>query len=219
MHEKAVEALSLKLEAIASAMLVPVSRDGNYEKAIGAAIIPGAYQLLGGDNEKFDALVEELFHKYKMSGKFSKNFIKEYLNTILKQLIQEQSTASLHDQFVRFVEEFESYSRQWFIVFPVLGIDLQVSELQLGRVTFRPYRGEVFNSFAERIRSVSMNHETRTEEQKKKVAEGFYDAYVSKLKDFTCSEFTYMGEEGRCHEIALEETRKSVSLIRYAASS
>jgi Apea-like HEPN len=218
-HPEAIKAFIVRLKRIAENLLIPPGFEEAGEKSIGSGRTEGCYTYGDDSYEQFNKIINDLLLNYNWSNRFSKRFLGNKINTILAKAIEVQSTSSIEEDFPRLISEYESFDTEQLIITPCLGFAIsEPGFLNLGRVTLRQYDDKVFkelNDRGERIRTTCSPN--ATEQQRNYMARMFDEHIGSKAKDKACSEFSVVAENRRATELALEETRKAITLVRYAA--
>ena len=102
------------------------------------------------------------------------------------------------------------------VVVPLVGVQVVGAPLSLGRVTLRQYDEGVGGGLTERCRAMIQANPNYPPEWKAKYFEGMERGYLSEVRGRCCSEFVAVAEPTRATELALEETRLALDLLRYA---
>jgi hypothetical protein len=145
-------------------------------------------------------VVKSLIREEGWGKKFSEEFLKDKINNIIFDMIKDGNSDGAPNYLDKIIEELDSYSIEYVVYTPLLGIEMLIPYIELGNVTLK-YMDE--DDVAELIAKIH-NHRS--------VHKDIYDHIYKHV----CSEFHIIAEPIYAVKRAEEETRKVIDLLRYA---
>jgi len=128
------------------------------------------------------------------------------INTIfdwIKQKYNQEIDLSMMDYFINKAEENIKEYEVWI---PIGDLEIQ-SDLEIGKITIKPIRKEVFDNW------YNISTLCKNKEYEKQVDE-FYEQLRQDVQGRAAATLKICAEKDRAQEIALEEAKKSLSILR-----
>jgi hypothetical protein len=215
MHEKAVAALVERVKKVAEQMVYPDPFPHAGQKIIGGTHPISAFALTDeGDDLRRKLVADHLYAKW--SDKFSEKHIEGKITAILLEATERRDTTGVEAGVRGLVAEYEAFDTEYTVVLPLVGVCIGKSTITLGRAILRGYDDVVADDLTGRCRTIIEANPNYTPEWKTKYFEDMDRNYLAELRGSVCSEVTVRAEPNRAKEIALEETRLALDLLRYA---
>lgn len=215
MHAKAVAALVERVKKVAEQMVYPDPFPHAGQKIIGSTHPISAFTLTDeGDDLRRKLVADHLYAKW--SDKFSEKHIEGMITAILLEATERRDTTGVEAGVSGLIAEYEAFDTEYTVVLPLVGVCIGTTPVTLGRATLRGYDDAVADDLTGRCRTIIEANPNYSEEWKAKYFEGMDRNYLAELRGSVCSEVTVRAEPDRAKEIALEETRLALDLLRYA---
>jgi hypothetical protein len=213
MHKNALKDVAGQLKAIAERMEHPDGLPNGGTPILAGSERAESFQL--GDDAYGDLLklVKALHGHY--GSKYSEEHIHRELDDVLRRVLEVHSADIIQAEIERIDQDFEAFNESHFIVVPLAGVELAINELQLGNVKLVRLQGDAAEALRARCRSVLTRNTAHTEAQKEQIFKEIEGGELSKVLGRTCATITVSGENHRAVEVALDETRRAVDLLRY----
>jgi len=162
----------------------------------------------------YEELQEELLQRHGWGEKFSERYLENAVQQLLADIAKGGDSANAAECFDRLVAFFESYSQEQLVYVPVVGIEMQVHALPIGRVVLRKMTDALADELVKRTAAVFASTTYAPEEKELLVQQ--QRQRIRGLRGMVCAEFHSVGEPERARERAEEETRRVLDLLRYA---
>lgn len=215
MHEKAVAALVERVKAVAEQMVYPDPLPHAGQKIVGGTHPISSFALTDeGDDLRRKLVADHLYAKW--SDKFSEKHIEGKVTSILLEAAERRDTTGVEAGVRGLVAEYEAFDAEYMVVLPLVGVSIGKTPITLGRATLRGYDDAVAGDLAGRCRTIIEANPNYTPEWKANYFEDMDRNYLSELRGSVCSEVVVRAEPNRAKEVALEETRLALDLLRYA---
>lgn len=217
MHKKAIDALIDQAKNIAEELVYigPVPHKG--QKIVGGEHPASSYTLTEKGDEMLHKLLDEtLLKKYRWSDRFSREYLEDRFQQLMFIVLQTRDTTPIGPGIHQLVNDYDSFNLEYQVIIPLIGVRLAASPIQLGRVTLRRFDEAASKDVIERCRSIFMENHHYTEERKAQYFDEFKREHISKVQNYTCAEIVVKAESTRAREVALDETRLALDLVRYA---
>ncbi len=154
--------------------------------------------LSGANTEKFQELCDNFYQASGWADKYSEGFVSDLLRKVLGELYKSNHTATAEAALSKHLSDYRAYQKSHFVLVPLFGIALHVPSLKIGRVTFIQPSNSVL---AQRL---GKNVVTQPGQ------------YILKtLSGNVLAEFEAIAEPIRAKEMAIEETRRALEVLRY----
>jgi hypothetical protein len=211
MHPQAKEAVIERLDFVAKNLVNPLdgTKHQTYRKSA------GSFTMTEDAWGEFNKLLKKLLDGEKWAAKFSETYLSSKLNDILHNALGPDAPSIIARQFEELVGEFVCFAQERVVFIPLAGIKMHLEQLPIGRVVLRNLTGDQAERLTGRVRLIVMQT-GHTEEQKESIFKQFDEKYVTKVRGRVCSEFTVVAESRRAKELAEEETRRALDLLRFS---
>jgi hypothetical protein len=148
-----------------------------------------------------DSILELLLEEDGWVEKFSEKFLGNKINNIIiKMVLEDKSSLMAANYLDEMIHELDSFSIEQVLYIPLIGIEKPHDKIVLGNVTINLVDAAKANGLIEKV-------STDTYE---------IDRINKYIKEHVCAEFHCVAEPIRALELAEEETRRAIDLIRYA---
>ena len=164
----------------------------------------------------FNEVVSKILKHQKFSQKFSSKYVDDKVKQIFANLITNDKL-DLETELERLIKELASYKRNNLIFLKIEGIILS-SCFKLGKVKFVPGDEYLLNDLNERASRIAKT--TKNDDSTKKY---FLDLIENESKNEFLGECVAIvevnAEPKRAYDIAKEEVRRAIDLLRYASKA
>ncbi len=217
MHDKALAAFIDRMKAIAGEMVYPDGSQYAGQTIVGGELPSSVFVLPDEADVRLNKLIsDELIHKQHWTEKYTEKLIHDKLISILHEAARSRNSEPVEPGVRKLVAEYESCDREYKVIVPMVGVKITTAPIQLGRVLLRGFDDTTYSQLTERCRSIAMANPNYPVEYKTGFFEEVETAFLARLRDGVGSEMVVKAEGDRAKEIALEETRRALELLRYA---
>jgi hypothetical protein len=154
--------------------------------------------LSGSDTEKFQELCDNFYQASGWSDKYSEGFVSNLLCKVLGDLYISNNTSIGEAALSKHLSDYQAYRKSHFVLVPLFGIALHVPSLKIGRVTFIQPSNSVL---AQRLGRWAVSQTGQF--------------ILETLSGSVLAEFEAIAEPIRAKEMAIEETRRALEVLRY----
>lgn len=162
----------------------------------------------------YEELQEQLLQKEGWGEKFSEKYLEGALQQLLANILRSGSAALASEYFSQLVAYVDRYSNEQVVYVPVVGIEMQVQALPIGKVVLRKMTDSLLDELVKKT-TAALASSSCTAEEKEHLVQSQRQR-IRSLKGLICAEFRAVGEPERARERAEEETRRVLDLLRYA---
>ncbi len=155
--------------------------------------------LSGPDAAAFQELSGSFYEESGWGDKYSEGYVSELLRKVLAELYNSNTSATAETAVAKHFADHQKYLKLHSVLVPLMGIALHVPSLKLGRVTI------INPSEAELARRLGKNAVTNPGRH-----------ILKTLTGNVLAEFEAVAEPIRAKEMAVEETRRALEVLRYA---
>ena len=153
----------------------------------------------GQDNENYQEVCNNFYKESGWADKYSEGYVSELLRKVLAELYTSNTAGTAEAALAKHLAEYKAYRKRHSVLVPVTGVALHVPSLKLGRVTL------IHLSEADLARRLGKNAVTNPGQ------------YILKtLGGSVLAEFEGTAEPIRAKEMAVEETRRALEVLRYS---
>lgn len=217
MRSEAVESYIRKLNSLVESLLFSQGHAKAGTRLVDDLEETWSYDQTKEGKELERQLIADLLGKQRWHQKFSVRRIKDFLSKVRSEFILHRTRDHIPTLFRQLVEEYESLTEEIEILVPLVGLRMKMDEYPIGNVVLRNLKGEKAEAVRERCRENMMRNEYYTDAQRQAWFKVFDEQYVSRVTDRVSAEYRVVAEEERARELAVEEIRKALDLLRYAA--
>jgi hypothetical protein len=215
MHPRAPEAVVEQLTFVAQNLLYPQGLPLAGQKILEVAGETTSFTCTDEGWAAEQEVVKQLLGKHHWAEKFSEKYLHGKLTDILHQVVSARSTDLIAEAFGRLVAEYEGFTQERTVIVPLAGLQMEMDELAIGNVLLKNVKGEAAAQLTERCRSILMQTKNTTE-QKHAFFKNLDEHYLAKIRGRVCGEVRVVAEPRRAEEIALEEARRVIDLLRFS---
>jgi len=155
--------------------------------------------LCGPDAATLQELSGRFYEECGWGDKFSESYVSELLRKVLAELYISNTTATAEDALAKHVADHQAYQKRHSVLVPLTGIALHVPSLKLGRV-----------------RIIQPSEHDLARRLGKNVVSNPGQYVLKSLVGRVLAEFEAVAEPIRAKEMAVEETRRALEVLRYA---
>jgi hypothetical protein len=166
---------------------------------IGVLVGEKHFGLAGEDADSFDEMSSTLLQQSGWVEKYSETHIGNLLRTLLGDLYGSNTPARAEQLLADLDAGYQAYLKRHTVLVPLSGITMHESELVIGQVAIKKIAPD------ELRRRLGMHAGTQ-----------FGRHLIESLGNLVVAEFSAIAEPVRAKEIALDETRRAMDLLRYA---
>ena len=213
MNEKTRKTLTDKVTSLAQSAAEPFKEtSGPVRHFMNEGI---AFELKGDSITLFDEITHIFLKQENWGEKYSEKYVENILQQLLAKVLKNGNSDKLPQYLDDLVNEFNSYSKEHTVYVPVLGIQMTIPALPIGKVILKVIDGPEFDALIARVEEITHSSKNTPEEQE------FFIQFekstlTQNLKGQVCAEFTTVAESTRAQERAEEETRRVIDLFRYS---
>jgi hypothetical protein len=217
MHENAMESLTKRITEVAHDLRVvegwpPVCTG---EKIIDSNRQSQGYYLTDDGGEKLTKVVDELLYRKGWSDKFSEDYIRKRFSKAFDKVASTCSAEPVVKALGALVTEYEGYTKEWTVILPLIGIQMEMDELLFGKVKLVKMVGETADKFEKRHTHLVMQTKHTPEEKQARIKQ-FAKIEWSEIKDRACAVLTVVAEPHRAAELTIEYARAAIDILRLA---
>ncbi len=189
-------------------------------------------KILGLDDGSTYGLIDEIADKYDDTGKrllkmWSSKFSEAYVFAAVHRLVNRavmdvkedntQETAEyLVEQLGVLADEFKSYSQEQVVYIPLSGILMRVDSQRFGNITLINMNDVQFVRLIREIGAVVMDSDLSHGEQERAI-NSYSQEIQKRLLGKVCAVCSVTAEPGKAKELAIEECRRVLDLLRYSS--
>jgi hypothetical protein len=166
---------------------------------IGVLVGEKHFGLAGEDADAFDEMSSTLLQQSGWVEKYSETHIGNLLRTLIGDLYGSNTPARAEQLLADLDAGYQAYQKRHTVLVPLSGIAMHEHELVIGQVAIKKIAPD------ELRRRLGMHAGTQ-----------FGRHLIESLGNLVVAEFSAIAEPVRAKEIALDETRRAMDLLRYA---
>lgn len=167
-------------------------------RSMGFAVGEKNVGLSGADTEKFQELCDNFYQASGWADKYSEGFVSDLLCKVLGELYKSNHTSTGEAALFKHLSDYRAYKKSHFVLVPLFGIALHVPSLKIGRVTIiQPSNSDLEQRLGKNV----------------VLQPGKY--ILNTLSGNVLAEFEAIAEPIRAKEMAIEETRRALEILRY----
>ncbi len=155
--------------------------------------------FVDSDAERCQELFNEIYQESGWSDKYSEGYSDNLFRTVLVELLDTNTTAAAEAAIAKLAFEYSAYQKRHSVLIPLFGITLHVPMLTVGRVTI----------ICPSISDLALRLGTSMTMLTGQLA-------VKCLNGKVLAAFEAVAEPIRAKEMAVEETRRALEVLRYA---
>lgn len=175
-----------------------------------------AYSLSNDAAIKFNELISLLLKHNNFSKIFSAKYVEKNLKSIFAKLLAD-NTIDLENEIDHLIKEFSKYNKNNVIFLQIEGIKISVC-MQLGKVRLVPGDEFLINNINEKVAEISKTSKN-TEESKIYIQQLIEQNSRTELEGSCVGVVEVNAEPIRAFEVAKEEVRRVIDLLRYASKA
>jgi hypothetical protein len=214
MHPNAIKTVAEKLKSVGERMVYPTGMPNAGKPILAGSERSESYQLDNETNHDLDEIVDSLLTKHKYGQKYSEKYVRGELERILGRVLEAHSVDVIQGEVDGLDRGFEAFAESHNVVLPLSGVELQVNELKLGNVNLVQMAGSAADSLRGRWHSIIERNTYYSRAEKQQILEDI-DRRLANMVDKCCATITVSGDYERAFEVALDETRRAVDLLRF----
>jgi hypothetical protein len=177
-----------------------------------------AFSLVDDLAVKYDGLCRQLLQQEGWVEKFSEKYIDKTLQELLANIIKDGDINKTSHYFDKLLIGFEEYSKEQIVYVPLVGIQMHVDTLPIGKVVIKKMTEAQVNDLAKKIESIVLLSK-HTAEEKEHHTQFFRQQILRELAGKVCAEYRVVAEPGRARERAEVESHRVLDLLRYCIPS
>lgn len=155
--------------------------------------------LSGPDAEKCREVFGRCYQESGWGDKYSESHVSELLRSVLAGLYESNDTATAEAALSKHDSDYQAYQKRHVVLVPLFGVAISIPSLKVGRVTiFQASGADLENRLGKNVITQPGQYIANT------------------LKGNVLAEFIGVAEPLRAKEMALEETRRALEVLRYA---
>jgi hypothetical protein len=151
-------------------------------------------------DKEFRSIVNHLLKEDGWREKFSEKFIINNLNDIIMRMVKDGDSSKAAVYLDEITQNLDSFSTEQVAYIPLFGFAKPTKEIKIGNIIIKCVEAAKANELIEKV----------------KLAPDQIENINRHIKDHVCAEFHFVAEPDRALELAEEETRRAIDLIRYA---
>lgn len=217
MHPNAIDSIARRLVALArrAARQIPTLAAGK-PSATGA---DPQYVLMfmDDDAEAERDLLAELLGKHHWGRKFSETYLRGRLRDAFHQVVTAGDPAPAAEAVRRLAAEFDGLTEGRTVLVPLAGLAMEMDELAIGNVLLRNVTGAAAARLTGRLRAISMRRVGPSAAEKEAEFDWVDRQFLSRVAGHVCAEVRVVAEPIRAEEVAVEEARRAIDLLRLSA--
>jgi hypothetical protein len=152
-------------------------------------------------DDEYIAILNQFLKEKGWRAMFTEKFIVEKINSVILKMIKDGTEDKAKDHLDEMIKELESFStKQMTVYIPIHGIEKPITKIQIGNITLRCLDDTEIEALIEKVEKDSIEIEQINKH----------------IRGHICAEYCAIAEPDRALELAEEETRRAIDLIRYA---
>jgi hypothetical protein len=171
------------------------------------------FMLVDDTVNEYEKLLERLLQQEGWQEKFSAEYLGKAIQRIVATLLKEGQTESAERLFDQFVDEFETFTREYVVYVPLAGIKLHSDNFSIANIQLRKITDAFIGELFDKAKTVTML--TLSPPEVKDAKNGWTRQRLESLKGGVCAEFYAIAEPQRVKERAVKEIREVLDLLRY----
>jgi hypothetical protein len=155
--------------------------------------------LAGPDADSFDEMGGTLLQQGGWIDKYSEHFVANLLRKFLEELHGDNNSTKAERLLEDADKEYQAYQKKHTVLVPLAGIVWEEAELKIGKVSFKQMTPDDLR------RRLGAHADSQ-----------FTQVLTKEIANSTVTESLVLAEPIRAKEIAVEETRRALDLLRYS---
>lgn len=156
--------------------------------------------IMNTNDDEYKAILKQFLKERGWRDKFTEKFIAENVKEIILKMIKDGNDQNAGIYLDEMIEKLESFSTEQMVYIPISGIQTPVTEIKIGNIKFKYMESAETEEFIEKIKHDPIDT----------------DKINKHIKEHVCAEYCATAEPDRALELAEEETRRAIDLLRYA---
>lgn len=174
-----------------------------------------AFSLANGFVDTFEDVARTLLQDEGWSEKFSEKYVEGLLQKILVRTLRDGNSSNIEQYFDEIINEFTNYSQECVVYLPLVGIQMSMEELPIGKVILKKMTDSRVSALMSEIEQITQSLQY-TPEEKAKILELEQRKIGDNIRNQVCSIFKVVAEPEQAWIRAEEETRRVLDLLRFA---
>lgn len=147
---------------------------------------------------EFNEFNGKFYQESGWSDKYSEHYVTNFLRALLGKIYIAKTTSAAEETLENQASAYQSYQKRHTVLLPLTGIHFTVPSLKLGRVTI-----------------IQPSNQELVQRLGKNFAIGPGQHYYQAISGMALAEFQAVAEPVRAKEMAVEETRRALEILRY----
>lgn len=174
-----------------------------------------AFNLSNEFVDLFEDVARTLLQDENWSEKFSEKYVDGLLQRILAKTLRDGKPDKIELYVDEIIDEFKSYSLEHIVYVPLVGIQMSMEELPVGKIVLKKMTDSNTAVLMSEIEKITLSLKS-TPEDKAMILELHQREIADNLKGQVCSVFKVIAEPDQARERAEEETRRVIDLFRFS---
>jgi len=217
MHPNALAALVEKVTAWARLIVHPVG----HPTAAGKPILDDTEEFMGigmhieGMRAERE-VVALLLNKHKWATKWSDKYLTNRLQELVQQVVERRDVTLLTVSMEKLIEEYDQFDKSYSVYVPLVGAELEAGSesIKIGDVILHNMRGNQGAEFKEKCRALLMKSSSPIQAKQRMFAQ-YEQTTFPHVIDRICAEYVAVGDPEKVSEIAIQEVRRVIDVLRY----
>jgi len=174
-----------------------------------------AFSLANEFVDTFEDVARTLLQDEGWGEKFSEKYVEGLLQKLLARTLRDGNSSNIEQYFNEIINEFTNYSQECVVYLPLVGIQMSMEELPIGKVILKKMTDSSVGGLMSEIEQITQSLQY-TPEEKAKILELEQRKIRDNIRNQVCSIFKVVAEPEQAKIRAEEETRRVLDLLRFA---